>query len=87
LNVDSKGSGNYGNYHNPEVDKLILEQRITVDPAARKELLKKILEKAYNDYPWVVLFYENQLFGQRSNVKGVEVLPNENVIFATASVQ
>jgi peptide/nickel transport system substrate-binding protein len=87
LNVESKGSGNYGNYSNEAVDKMILEQRATVDPAARREILKKILEQAYNDYPWVVLFYENQLFGQRSNVQGVEVLPNENVFFARATVQ
>ena len=87
INVHSKGSGNYGNFHNEEIDKLILEQRATVDPTERNAVLKKILEKSRAEYPWIVLFYENQLFGQRANVQGVEVLPNENVIFSHARVQ
>lgn len=84
LNASTQGTGNYGNYSSDAVDKLILEQRATVDPAARKEVLRRILQQAYDDVPWVVLFYENQLFGQRANVQGVDLLPNENVLFANA---
>jgi ABC-type transport system substrate-binding protein len=87
LNVHSEGTGNYGNYRNPKIDQLLSEQRSTVDTAKRNELLRQILQLSYDDVPWIVLFYENQIFGQRDNVRGVEVLPNENVLFVNAKVE
>lgn len=83
----SEGSGNYGNYANAEVDAMIEQQRVTVDPVERKELLRRILQQAYDDIPWVVLYYEDQLFAQRDNVTGLKVLPNENVLFVDAEVE
>jgi ABC-type transport system substrate-binding protein len=87
INVHSEGSGNYGNYHSQKVDQLLTEQRSTVDTAKRNELLRQALQQSYDDVPWVVLFYENQIFGRRDNVQGLEVLPNENVLFVNAKVQ
>jgi peptide/nickel transport system substrate-binding protein len=85
-NVASNGQGNYPNYKNPKVDALIEQQRQTVDPDARRAVLRQIYQQVYDDCTWISLFYENQLFGQRSNVKGFEVLPNENVRFVNAVV-
>ena len=87
ITTASEGSGNYSNYANEEVDKMIAEQRVAVDPAKRKEILKNILQQVYDDVPLVVLYYENQIFGQRDNVTGFEVMPNENVVFTDAKVE
>lgn len=87
INVSTEGSGNYGNYSSKVIDDLLLAQRGTVDVEERREMLRQILQTAYDDVPWIVLFYENQIFGQRDNVKGVQVLPNENVIFVNATVE
>ncbi|WP_274629375.1 glutathione ABC transporter substrate-binding protein [Arvimicrobium flavum] len=86
INVGSEGTGNYGNYHNKTIDDLLLKQRGTVDVEQRRAMLREIIQTAYDDVPWIVLFYENQIFGQRENVSGVAVLPNENLRFVTATV-
>ena len=86
ITVRSGASGNYGNYASEEVDALLDEQQKTVDTEARHELLRQALQTAYDDVPFLVLFYENQLFGIRDNVEGLEVLPNENVLFVDAHV-
>ena len=87
INVSTDGSGNYGNYSNEIVDELLLKQRGTVNVEERHEMLRQIIQTAYDDVPWIVLFYENQIFGQRENVKGVEVLPNESLRFINATVE
>lgn len=87
INVSTDGSGNYGNYSNEIVDELLLKQRGTVNVEERHEMLRQIIQTAYDDVPWIVLFYENQIFGQRESVKGVEVLPNESLRFINATVE
>jgi peptide/nickel transport system substrate-binding protein len=79
-----KGKMNHFNYCNPEVDKLIEQQRGTVDVKERNEILAKLQEIFYREVPAVVLFYEDQIYGTRANVKGVEVNPNEFVGFFKA---
>ena len=53
---------------NPEIDKLILEQRGAVEPEKRRELLARAQDLIFEDVPAVVLFYEDQLFATRANV-------------------
>jgi peptide/nickel transport system substrate-binding protein len=84
---ESKGSMNYSNYSNPEVDRRVVEQRGIVDLAKRKEVLREILADIYQDTPFLVLFYEDQLFGKRTNVKDVRVLANESVDFSHARIE
>lgn len=69
---------------NPEIDKLILEQRGAVEPAKRRELLARAQDLIFQDVPAVVLFYEDQLFATRANVHGVAIYPNEFVDFSGA---
>ena len=53
-------------------------------PAERQQILRRIQEKLYEEVPAVVVFYEEQIYGARSSVQGVEVHPNESVSFARA---
>lgn len=78
---------NSAKYSNPEVDELIKQQRVCVDPVERQQILQTIQEKIHADAPWAVLYYEQILIGTRSNVKGLQVLPNEIVLFKGVSVE
>jgi peptide/nickel transport system substrate-binding protein len=69
---------------NPEIDRLILEQRATVEPEKRRALLARTQDLIFEEVPAVVLFYEDQIFATRANVQGVAVYPNEFIDFAGA---
>ena len=69
---------------NPELDKLILEQRAAVEPEKRRAQLARAQDLIYEDIPAVVLFYEDQLFATRANVHDVVIYPNEFVDFSNA---
>jgi len=69
---------------NPEIDKLILEQRGAVEPEKRRALLARAQDLIFEDVPAVVLFYEDQIFATRANVHDVAIYPNEFVDFASA---
>ena len=86
LTLMAKSDGRMNAYalNNPEIDKLILEQRAAVDPGKRNDILKRIQELIYQDIPVVVLFYEEQLFATRASVRDVAIYPNEFVDFTKA---
>jgi peptide/nickel transport system substrate-binding protein len=54
-------------YHNPEYDKLYLEQQRLVDPGARQQVIWRMQELAFNDRPYIVLDYEDKLQAYRSD--------------------
>jgi ABC-type transport system substrate-binding protein len=86
LTLTAMSNGRMNNFalNNPEIDKLILEQRAAVEPARRRELLARAQDLIFQDVPAVVLFYEDQLFATRANVHGVAIYPNEFVDFSAA---
>ena len=84
LVTQTGGRMNHFNYSNAEVDRLIALQRQTVDAAERQQILRRIQDKLYEEVPAVVVFYEEQIYGARASVQGLEVHPNESVSFARA---
>jgi peptide/nickel transport system substrate-binding protein len=54
-------------YHNPEYDKLYLEQQRLVDKTARQQVIWKMQEIAFNDRPYIVLDYQDKLQAYRSD--------------------
>ena len=84
LTAMSNGRMNSFALNNPELDKLILEQRGAVEPEKRRALLARAQDLIFEEVPAVVLFYEDQLFAARANVHGVAIYPNEFVDFAGA---
>jgi peptide/nickel transport system substrate-binding protein len=81
------GKMNHFNYCNERVDELIEAQRGIVDQKERLEALAEMQEIVYEDIPLVPLFYEEQLFGARTDVMGVEVYPHEFVSFTHAWIK
>lgn len=80
----SNGKMNYFQYKNPEVDRLISQQRVAVDPNERQRLLTDLQTKVYQDQPHITLYYEDQVWATRSNVHDVKVYVNEFVDFSKA---
>jgi peptide/nickel transport system substrate-binding protein len=84
LLMGSKGKMNYFNFNNPEVDRLIQQQRVTVDTKERHRLLTDLQSRVYQDEPLITLYYEDQVWATRSNVHDVKVYVNEFVDFSRA---
>ncbi len=80
----STGKMNYFHYKNPDVDRLIAQQRVAVDPKERNRLLDELQTKVYQDGPHITLYYEDQVWAVRSNVQDVKVYVNEFVDFSKA---
>ena len=72
-------------YNNPTVDKLLIDARQATDPKARLELYRQAEQIIMDDAAWLFLFYPKQVVLTRANVKGVELLPTEHILFAKAT--
>jgi peptide/nickel transport system substrate-binding protein len=80
----SNGKMNYFHFNSPEVDKLIAQQRVAVDPKERQRLLAELQAKVYQEQPHITLYYEDQVWATRANVHDVKVYVNEFVDFSKA---
>ena len=54
-------------YHNAEYDQLYLDQQKAVDKTQRQQIVWKMQELAFNDRPYIVLYYEKLLQAYRSD--------------------
>ncbi|MDH4136825.1 MAG: ABC transporter substrate-binding protein [Anaerolineae bacterium] len=66
-------------YSNPELDGLIAEQRATLDPAKRCEVVKSAQEIIMEDAPQIYLYYEPQIHAKRTEVKDFIISVTERV--------
>jgi 4-phytase/acid phosphatase/peptide/nickel transport system substrate-binding protein len=62
ITLHSKSRGNFSHYKNPEMDKLLMAQRLETDPAKRQQLLCQIARLINEDVP---ILYRG---GMRSHV-------------------
>jgi ABC-type transport system substrate-binding protein len=69
---------------NADIDRLILQQRVTTDPQERHRLLSELQAAVYREEPHITLYYEDQLWATRANVYDVKVYVNEFVDFSKA---
>jgi peptide/nickel transport system substrate-binding protein len=61
LTCDQWGNWNDTGYCKPEYDKLYTEQKSTVDPQERQQIIFEMQEMAYNDRPYIILTYDKRL--------------------------
>jgi peptide/nickel transport system substrate-binding protein len=54
-------------YCNPAYDKLYDQQKVTIDPAKRAEIVKQMQKLLYDDAPYVVTYYYDELQAYRSD--------------------
>jgi 4-phytase/acid phosphatase/peptide/nickel transport system substrate-binding protein len=79
--LHSKSPWNVTRYVNEEVDKLLVEQRLSTDREARAETLCTIARKVNSDAPFLYLFGRRYYLFTKNHVKNValEVLGEEGV--------
>ena len=69
LTTDQFVSGGWSDsgYHNPDYDQLYLDQQKAIDKTQRQQIVWKMQEMAFNDRPYIVLWYEKLLQAYRSD--------------------
>ncbi|MEC0141102.1 ABC transporter substrate-binding protein [Paenibacillus macerans] len=77
----SKGSSNYHNYSNAEVDKLWEQANLEPDLDKRNELYAKAQEIITTESPWLYLYEYNRIVGMNSKVSGYVYYPDEVIRF------
>lgn len=70
--ADVQDSSNHCGYQNEEVDKLIEELRVTMDPQKQTELSHKIFRLIYEDQPYTFLFSEQRTAAYDSRLENVK---------------
>lgn len=81
----TKESYNPG-YSNKEVDKLLTAQRSTTDQTKRKDAFTQINKLIYADYPDVMLYQQQYLWGVADRVKDFVPPPDERLWLLNVSV-
>jgi peptide/nickel transport system substrate-binding protein len=75
-NIFGTGEGrNFGNYSNPEVDKLYLEAMKTFDRDRQAEIYGRIHTLIYDDQPYLFLYNVNSFFGFNKQLRGYRFSP------------
>ncbi len=86
LDAQNIGSSNRSAYDNPDADKLIEASRATTDQQKRLELLDQANALLLKDVAWVTLYHGVALIANRTNVSGIDLLPNGEWGIANATV-
>lgn len=66
---------NYGNYSNPEVDRLFEEGRKEFDEEKRMQIYQKIGNILWEDQPYMFLYYRNAFYGFSKDLRGYMFSP------------
>lgn len=74
----STGAFNYRNTNDPELDRMLQEARITIDPAERAEIYKTVQERVYDQAHDVILWFRNGSIGAVPSVHGLDTIVHPN---------
>jgi len=78
-------SGNGGSYSNPEVDRLLEEARVAVEPAERQELYAKINRITMEEVPVIPLLWNASNIAYNKDIQGVIPICNEQYLISRFS--
>ena len=81
----TKESYNPG-FSDPEIDKLLAEQRSMLDQAKRKEIFFKLNKMIYDQCPDVMLYQQKYMWGVNERVKDLPLPADERLWLVSASV-
>ena len=74
-------------YSNPAVDKLLDQERATLDQAKRLDLAKQVNQILYDDAPDVALYQQTYLWGVSNKVKNFSIPPDERLWWLDAWIE
>jgi ABC-type transport system substrate-binding protein len=66
------------------VDGLLEQALQTFDQAKQRSILSQAQEMVWNDAPWIFLYEMMGIYGVRSDVKGLQWLASNYILFHTA---
>jgi peptide/nickel transport system substrate-binding protein len=72
-NADNPDGGNQQGYCNPDLDVLMKEQATTLDPVKRKELYNQIEQIIYDDYVYIGMWKDPDLWSINNRVQNVKL--------------
>ncbi len=72
-------------YYNPEMNDLISQQRLEIDPQKRSIILTKIQEILARDVPFIPLWQNKEYAFGRSQITGLKVEPTQQLNYAKIS--
>ncbi len=79
---------NRGGYSNSEMDRLLEEAEVTLDPARRKAIYSAVQKLAASDLPYASLWWQDNVAVMSREVTGFEPYPNGSLrSFATLSLE
>ncbi len=74
-------------YVDAEIEKWILEARVSMDEKKRKELYSKISKKIFEEAPFVFLYQQQDHWGVSKKVKGFQARGDEQFFLYRVSVE
>jgi peptide/nickel transport system substrate-binding protein len=69
------GGSNFGNYKNPEVDRLLDEANSSTDNVVRTQLMIEAQKIIADDSVWIMVMHPKQVFVLNNEFEGYEVTP------------
>ena len=71
--ADKPDGANWQGYCNPELDALMVKQATTLDPKVRRELYDQIQQIIYDDYVYIGMWKDPDLWSINNRVKNVKL--------------
>ncbi len=71
VSADNPDGGNNQGYCNPKIDELMAEQATTLDPAKRRDLYNQIEQIIYDDYVYIGMWKDPDLWSVSSRLQNV----------------
>jgi oligopeptide transport system substrate-binding protein len=87
LLLNSESSNNYGNYSNPEFDRLVIQARTEQDQNKRLQLYQQAEQLAISDAAWIPMWFEKNYVLVKPYVKGYKPPPLVLPYLAGVSVE
>ena len=85
--LNSESSNNYGNYSNPDFDKLVVQARTEQDQNKRLQLYQQAEQLAVSDAAWIPMWFEKGYLLVKPYVKGYNPPPLVLPYLAGVSVE
>ena len=87
LTTGQIGGNNEPQWSNKEYDELYLKQQEEIDERARIKLVQKMQKIAYDEAPYIILLYDNNIQGYRSDRwKGIKQIPEKGTYYFNMTI-
>lgn len=87
LTTGQIGGNNEPQWSNEEYDELYLKQQEEIDERARIKMVQKMQKIAYDEAPYIILLYDNNIQGYRSDRwEGIKQIPEKGTYYFNMTI-